>query len=120
MGVAIIRFQDGVSWNLWRALGIEHWQAAVIFAMSWVAVLWFSGLYRLDVRWRVWTEARDIARATVVALALTLSTLFLFKQEDTSRLFLALLFVSQPTVTLLGRLLLRAAFEAYRRFLGAG
>ena len=115
LGVAIIRFQDGVSWNLWRGLGMEHWQAALIFAGIWVVVLWASGLYRLDVRWRVWTEARDIARATLVALALVLSTLFLFKQVDTSRLFLALLFITQPAVTLLGRLLLRRTFETYRR-----
>ena len=115
LGVAVVRFQDGVSWHLWRGLGIQHWQAAIVFAVSWVVVLWASGLYRLDVRWRVWTEIRDIARATLVAVALALSTLFLFKQEDTSRLFLALLFIAQPAVTLLGRLLLRAAFEAYRR-----
>jgi exopolysaccharide biosynthesis polyprenyl glycosylphosphotransferase len=116
LGVAVIRFQDGVSWNhLWRVLGFQDWQAAIVFAVSWVAVLWVSGLYRLDVRWRVWTEIRDIARATLVAVALTLSALFLFKQDDTSRLFLALLFIAQPTVTFLGRLLLRAAFEAYRR-----
>ena len=115
MGVALLRFQDGISWALWRALGIDHWLAAGAFAIVWVTVLWASGLYRLDVRWRVWTEIRDIVRATLFVLALTLSTLFLFKRIDVSRLFLALLFVAQPTVTLLGRLLLRAVFEVTRR-----
>ncbi len=73
------------------------------------------GLYRLSVRWRLWTEARDIARTTLVVLALTLSTLFIFKQEDVSRLFLAFLFVAQPAVTLAGRVVLRYVFEAIRR-----
>jgi exopolysaccharide biosynthesis polyprenyl glycosylphosphotransferase len=115
MAVAVLRFRDGVSWNLWRGLGMEHWQAALIFATCWVLVLWISGLYRLDVRWRVWSEIRDVSRAALILLALTLSGLFLVKQVDVSRLFLALLFLAQPAVTLLGRLLLRAAFEANRR-----
>lgn len=113
--VAVIRFRDGDMNALWRALGLDIRLAAVIFALVWVAVLWASGLYRLSVRWRVWTEFRDIARATLVVLAMTLSALFLFKQTDVSRLFLVFLFVAQPTVTLAGRLLLRAAFEANRR-----
>jgi exopolysaccharide biosynthesis polyprenyl glycosylphosphotransferase len=110
MSVAVIRFRDGNVNSLWRALGIEPILAALIFGAVWVVVLWTSGLYRLDVRWRVWTEIRDMARATLVVIALTLSTLFLVKQTDVSRLFLTLLFMAQPTVTLAGRLLLRAVF----------
>ncbi|MDQ3689155.1 MAG: sugar transferase [Chloroflexota bacterium] len=112
--VAVLRYQDGDMSALWRGLGIDIGLAAAVFAIVWVTVLWASGLYRLSVRWRVWTEARDIVRATLVVLALTLSTLFLLKQTDVSRLFLALLFIVQPTVTLGGRLILRAAFEANR------
>ncbi|HEX7197768.1 MAG TPA: sugar transferase [Candidatus Limnocylindria bacterium] len=115
LAVAIVRFRDGDMSALWRALGIDLRLAAVIFAAVWVAVLWGSGLYRLDVRWRVWTETRDIIRATLLVVALTLSALFVFKQVDVSRLFLLFLFIAQPTVTLAGRLLLRAAFEANRR-----
>jgi exopolysaccharide biosynthesis polyprenyl glycosylphosphotransferase len=115
LAAAIIRFRDGDMSALWRALGIDLRFAAVIFAVMWVIVLWTSGLYRLNVRWRVWTEIRDIARATLLVVALTLATLFLFKQTDVSRLFLMLLFIAQPGVTLVGRLLLRAAFEANRR-----
>jgi exopolysaccharide biosynthesis polyprenyl glycosylphosphotransferase len=115
MAVAVLRFRDGNPASLWRALHIEPILAAVIFAAVWVTVLWASGLYRLDVRWRVWTEVTDLARATLVVVALTLSTLFLLKQPDVSRLFLTLLFVAQPSVTLAGRLLLRAAFDWNRR-----
>ena len=115
LGTSVLRFGDGGVSQLWTNLGIDIRVAATIFAVTWVAVLWTSGLYRLSVRWRFWTELRDIARATVVVLALTLSFLFLVKQVDVSRLFLALLFVLQPMVTIFGRALLRAAFEAHRR-----
>ncbi|MDQ4035142.1 MAG: sugar transferase [Chloroflexota bacterium] len=113
--VSVVRFRDGNPIELWRNIGIDISFAALAFAAVWVVVLWSSGLYRLTVRWRLWTEIRDIARATLVVLALTLSGLFLLKQTDVSRLFLALLFVAQPAVTLGGRVLLRSAFEALRR-----
>jgi exopolysaccharide biosynthesis polyprenyl glycosylphosphotransferase len=109
--VAAVRFGDGASW---RATGIDQTLGAFVFAGLWVSVLWASGLYRISVRWRVWTEVRDLARATLVVLAITLSALFIVKQTDVSRLFLALLFIAQPTVTLASRLLLRRAFEAQR------
>ena len=111
MAVAMLRFRnDGNVASLWRALNVEPILAAVIFAAVWVGVLWISGLYRLDVRWNVSTEIRDVARATLLVVAITLSALFLLKQEDVSRLFLTMLFVIQPTVTLVSRLILRAAF----------
>ncbi|MBA2265930.1 MAG: hypothetical protein H0W17_05995, partial [Chloroflexi bacterium] len=59
LGVAVLRFRDGDMSALWRSLGIDVRLAAVIFAIVWVAVLWSSGLYRLNVRWRVWTEVSD-------------------------------------------------------------
>ena len=83
--------------------------------MLWVLALWTVGLYRLNARWNVWTEVRDIARATLLVIALTLSTLFLFKQNDVSRLYLIILFIAEPTVTLIGRLGFRAVFEAARQ-----
>ncbi len=114
LAVSALRFRDGDSGQLWQALGIDIRFAAASFALTWVAVLWMSGLYRLSVRWRLWTEVRDIARATLLVIALTLSFLFLVKQDDVSRLFLAFLFIAQPSVTLLGRIALRGVFEALR------
>jgi exopolysaccharide biosynthesis polyprenyl glycosylphosphotransferase len=115
LGVSAFRFRDGeAAADLWASLGIDIRAAALTFAATWVTVLWMSGLYRISVRWRAWTEVRDIVRATVVVGALTLSFLFLVKQVDVSRLFLLLLFVAQPAVTLLGRALLRAGFESSR------
>ena len=115
LGVSILRFRDGDPTVLWREAGVDIRLAALLFAITWIAALWLMGMYRLSVRWRLWTEARDIARTTFLVLAITLSTLFILKQEDVSRLFLVFLFIAQPTVTLAGRVLLRYAFEAIRR-----
>ena len=114
LAVSVLRFRDGDVAELWSAIGIDLRVAALVFATTWVAVLWMSGLYRLTVRWRLFTEVRDIARATVLVAALTLSFLFLVKQVDVSRLFLLFLFLAQPAVTLLGRMLLRTVFERAR------
>ena len=114
LGVSVIRFRDGDSAELWRALGIDVRLAALLFAALWVVVLWSMGLYRLTARWSLWAEARDIGKTSVVVLAITLSTLFLVRQPDVSRLFLAMLFIVQPAVTLAGRALLRAGFARVR------
>ena len=113
--VSHLRFRDGAGTLPWDALGIDVRFAAVLFAATWVLVLWSSGLYRLEVRWRLWTEARDVLRASIIVMALTLSALFLLRQPDVSRLFLLFLFVAQPSVTLLGRFVLRSIFEWMRR-----
>ena len=86
--VSIARFGDGEWMEIWNRLGIEIRLAAVLFGLAWVAALWFVGLYRLRTRWRFRSEAVDILRATILVAALTLSALFIFKQEDVSRLFL--------------------------------
>jgi exopolysaccharide biosynthesis polyprenyl glycosylphosphotransferase len=111
--VSLVRF-GGAPAEAWGLIGIDLRAAAVLFASGWVLTLWYLGLYRMAVRWRLLTEAQDIAKATLVVVILTLSTLFLLKQEDVSRLFLVLLFVAQPLVTLAGRTSLRYVFAAMR------
>lgn len=115
LGVSILRFRDGDPSLLWREAGVDIRVAALMFALTWIAALWVMGMYRLSVRWRLWTEARDIARTTFLVLAITLSTLFILKQEDVSRLFLVFLFIAQPAVTLASRVVLRYGFEAIRQ-----
>ena len=117
LGAAIVRFQGdgGGVRGVWRALHIEPELLAVIFAVLWVGVLWVSGLYRLGARWRVWTEARDLARATVLVVAISLSALFLLNFTAISRLYLVYLFVAVFAATLGVRLLVRAAFTWNRR-----
>jgi exopolysaccharide biosynthesis polyprenyl glycosylphosphotransferase len=113
--VSLVRFGDGDSVELWSRIGIDIRVAAALFGISWVAGLWLLGLYQLRVRWRLLTEARDVAKATLAVLAVTLSILFIFHQDNVSRLFLVLLFVTQPLVTLAGRTALRLVFGALRR-----
>lgn len=113
--VSLVRIGDGDVTGLWSPIGVDARLAAGLFAIAWVSALWFMGLYRLRARWRLATEARDIAKVTVIVAVLTLSTLFVLKQEHVSRLFLALLFLTQPLVTLAGRTALRAGFGALRR-----
>jgi exopolysaccharide biosynthesis polyprenyl glycosylphosphotransferase len=115
MGVSIFRFGVGDPSYLWLVIGIDHRAAAVLYAVTWVVVLWATGLYRIEVRWRLWTEMRDLLRATILMVAITLSALFLLKQVDVSRLFLVLLFLTQLVVTLGSRVVLRSAFEEARR-----
>jgi exopolysaccharide biosynthesis polyprenyl glycosylphosphotransferase len=113
--VSFLRFQEGTATELWRNLGIEIWLAAALFAITWVAALWLEGLYRMRVRWRLWSEVRDMLKAALLVVAFILSALFVLKQTNVSRLFLALLFVTQFAVTLASRVWLRALFERARR-----
>jgi exopolysaccharide biosynthesis polyprenyl glycosylphosphotransferase len=115
---SVVRFgTDGRVTDLWlqSGIGLDIRLAAALFAVLWVGALWYLGLYALRARWRLLSEAKDILKATLLVLAVTLSALFVLKLEDVSRLFLALLFISQPLVTLAGRAVLRWWFAAIRR-----
>lgn len=111
--VSVVRFEADptVQWSV----GIDVGVAGILFAILWVSVLWTLGLYRLRVRFGLLAEARDILRATIVVLAITLSTLFVFHQDTVSRLFLLILFLAQPLAVLISRALLRSWFERLRR-----
>ena len=114
LAVSLVRFGDGQSAEFWRHLGVDIRVVAVLFGIVWVSGLWSSGLYRLRVRWRLVTEAEDIARTTLLVTAVTLSTLFIFDQSGVSRLFLLILFLVQPAVTLAGRTAIRYWFGVLR------
>ena len=113
--VSFVRFSDGDPTLMWHQIGVDIRVGALLFAIAWVTALWYVGLYALRARWRLLTEAKDIAKATLVVVAVTLSGLFILKLEDVSRLFLILLFGTQPVVTLTGRAVLRWWFGAMRR-----
>ena len=112
--VSLVRFGDGEAGEFWRRLGIDIRVAAILFGIAWVSALWSMGLYQLRIRWRLLTEARDIVRTMLLLLVLTLATLFVLKQANVSRLFLAVLFLTQPVVTLAGRAIIRYWFGALR------
>jgi exopolysaccharide biosynthesis polyprenyl glycosylphosphotransferase len=112
---SIARFGDGQWMEIWRGLGFDIRVVAAAFGITWVAALWYHGLYQLRTRWRLRSEALEILRATVLVAAFSLSALFIFHQDGVSRLFLIILFTVQPIVTFIGRALLRAWFTSLRQ-----
>ena len=112
--ISFVRFGDGAWIEFWRRTGLDIRVAAMLFGIAWVVSLWYHGLYRLRVRWQLRTEAKDIARSTILVAAITLAILFLFHQDDVSRLFLLALFIVQPLVTFTERWVLRFAFRYLR------
>ena len=112
--ISFIRFGD-VAWLAFSRRGIDLRLAAILFGIGWVVTLWYHGLYRLRVRLQLRTEAKDIARSTVIFAAITLASLFVIHRDDVSRLFLLAIFVVQPLVTFVERSFLRVAFSRLRR-----
>jgi len=112
--ISFIRFGDG-AWLAFSRRGIDLRLAAIVFGVGWVITLWYHGLYRLRVRLQLRTEAKDIARSTVIFAAITLASLFVIHRDDVSRLFLLAIFVVQPLVTFVERSFLRFAFSSLRR-----
>ena len=113
--VSFIRFGNSGWTGIWTRIGIDIRFAAVAFGIGWVVALWYHGLYRLRARWQLRTEAKDIVRSTILVAALCLAILFIFKQQDVSRVFLLTLFAVQPVVTFASRGILRIAFSELRR-----
>ena len=111
---SLARYGDGEWLEIWRRSGLDIRLVAALFGLAWVAALWYRGLYQLGTRWQLQSEALDILRATILVAAFTLSALFVFKQVDVSRLFLVILFMAQPLVTLAIRAALRAWFTRLR------
>ena len=106
VGVSAIRFGPG--WTAtWEAAATNPWLLAVVYAASWVLILWLLGLYRLRARWAWRTEVLDLLRAVLIIAILTFATLFVVKLPDVSRLFLVGLFAAQAAVAVVSRGLLR-------------
>jgi exopolysaccharide biosynthesis polyprenyl glycosylphosphotransferase len=77
------------------------------YGLLWVVALWFMGLYRLRTHLSLRGEVVGIVRAAITVAFLSWSLLFLINEPNVSRLFLAMLFATQPLVTIAGRFLLR-------------
>jgi exopolysaccharide biosynthesis polyprenyl glycosylphosphotransferase len=113
VALSIVRF--GTEWlNVWRPLLDQPALVGLVYAVLWVLVLWFQGLYRPRARWSIRSEAVAIAKATIVFGLVIGTVLFAFKLPDVSRLFLVLLFPAQWFVTLATRVGLRVGFEWLR------
>ena len=114
LALSYIRFGSEAWMEFWTRTGIDIRLAAIIFGIGWVVTLWYHGLYRLRVRWQLRTEAKDIARSTILYAAVTLASLFVIHRDDVSRLFLLAIFTVQPIVTFVERSILRFAFSYLR------
>lgn len=113
VALSIVRF--GGQWDvLWRQVIPEPLAFLALYAVAWVAVLAYFGMYRPRARWSIRSEAADLLRATIVMALLSLSVLFFFKLPDVSRLFLFMLFPTQYVVTLATRATLRLGFHWLR------
>lgn len=111
--LSVLRF--GADWAVyWRLVVPEPAAFVTLYAVGWVAVLAFHGLYRPRARWSIRSEAKDLGRATIVMALLSLSVLFFFKLPDVSRLFLLFLFPTQFVLALGTRALLRLGFRWLR------
>lgn len=111
--VGQLRFGDARWTTLWQALGIEAVIGAVLYAAAWVTVLWALGLYGSWVRWSLAAELNDILVGSLLMAFGTMTFLYLVKL-DVSRLFLGVVFVGLPLITMAGRLALRSLFGRMR------
>ncbi|MBA3688139.1 MAG: sugar transferase [Chloroflexi bacterium] len=112
--VSFVRFGDGQWIEFWQRLRIDISEAAFLFGLIWTFALWSQGLYAHRTKWPLKTEVKQIARATLMVAAFTLSTLFLTRETEVSRLFLLVLFVGTPSAALASRAIVRLLFAAAR------
>jgi exopolysaccharide biosynthesis polyprenyl glycosylphosphotransferase len=113
--VLVSRVRFGADWaDPWLRAGIDPWLAAFAYAAGWVATLWLTDLYLLRARWTYRRELFDVLRAALLVAIAIFSALFIFHLADVSRLFLLALFAAQVAVTMISRVMLRAAFRAGR------
>ena len=90
------------------------WAPLLLYAVTWVLLLYLVGEYRLRARWTLRSEAAGIAKATAWLAVLSFSALFLLDLKEISRLFLVLLFPIQGSVTIGTRGLMRWTFRRLR------
>ncbi|MDQ3879603.1 MAG: sugar transferase [Chloroflexota bacterium] len=112
--VASLRFGQYGWGQIWNAVGLHPVLVAALYGVAWVGMLALHGLYRPQARLSLREEFVDIARATIILALATLSALFVLRLPDVSRLFLLLLFFSQPILTLAFRASLRMFFASIR------
>jgi exopolysaccharide biosynthesis polyprenyl glycosylphosphotransferase len=112
--VGQFRFGEEAWPTVWHALDVDLRIGAVLYAAAWVVTLWFLGLYGFRARWTVASELDDIVVASLMLAFGTMTFLYLVKL-DVSRLFLLILLVAQPIVTMASRVVLRGLFSWLRK-----
>ena len=113
--LVLVEFRFEVLDGVWTVGELRPIELAVAYGVMWVGALWFVGLYRLRTHWTLRAELVDVLRATLVFLVVALAALYIFKLSNISRLFVGMLFVAQPIVTIASRTVLRMLLERMRR-----
>lgn len=98
----------------WAPSSIRPIELAFAYAALWVSTLWFVGYYRLRTHWTLRAEVESVLRATVMVVAVSFGVLYVFNLTNVSRLFLGMLFVVQPLVTIALRVALRQVLDRLR------
>ena len=109
------RLYDGDAGGIWDRAIPDPLFTLFLYALAWVVLLWFRGLYRLRARWSIRSEVDAVVRTTAMLAVATISILFLVKWPDVSRLFLVYLLVAQTITAILFRALIRVFLDAARR-----
>ncbi|MEA2621169.1 MAG: hypothetical protein QOH61_79 [Chloroflexota bacterium] len=91
----------------WDVGGLAPLEVAAAYGVIWVASLWLLGLYRLRTHWSIRGEIADVLRASVLAALVSFTLLFLLQLHSVSRLFVLILLVAQPILTVASRVCLR-------------
>jgi exopolysaccharide biosynthesis polyprenyl glycosylphosphotransferase len=114
--VTLSAWRFGPGWaEYWPQIVSQPQAFAVAYAVTWVAALTSVGLYRPRARWSLWSEARDVIRATILMALITLSLLFIFRLPDVSRLLLLILFPAQAAAAIALRGAVRLVMGRMRR-----
>jgi exopolysaccharide biosynthesis polyprenyl glycosylphosphotransferase len=114
IAISIGRF--GPEWaGSWDRAGLAALPAMLAWAVAWVALLWFQGLYRLRRHWSSRADAADILRAMTLLAMVVFGSLFVVNLPKVSRLFLVELFLVELAVAIASRLAIRSAFAMARR-----
>jgi exopolysaccharide biosynthesis polyprenyl glycosylphosphotransferase len=114
VAISIVRL--GPDWiGNWNRAGLAALPAMTAWAVAWVSLLWFQGLYRLRRHWSSRSDAADILRAMTLLALVVFGALFVVHLPKVSRLFLVGLFVAELGVAIASRLVIRWAFGMARR-----
>ena len=112
--LVLVSIRVNVLDGTWSLPSLRPVELAMAYASLWVAALWFIGLYRLRARWTLRAETVDVLRATLLVFGTMLAVLYLFDLGGVSRLFLVMLFVAQPAITIASRIVMRRVLEHLR------
>jgi exopolysaccharide biosynthesis polyprenyl glycosylphosphotransferase len=93
----------------------DSWAAVALYALTWVALLYVLGAYRLRAHWTIGGEVKTIVRASFWLAVLGVSAILVTGIEPAGRGYLVLIFPFQGLATIALRTLLRGLFMYFRR-----